>query len=269
MSDLKTVRVGGHPITYQDRGPSDAPAVVLLSGWCHDHRLFDRLVPRLGDDLRVLCVDWRGHGEDRSPVGDFGYAEQAADTLAVLDALRVDRFLPVSHSHGGWANLEIAERTGTARVPRLIVVDWLMTPPSPDFAAGLAAIQDPDRWTEARQSLYDVWLNGHHHERVQRHLDVEMSGFDFEMWARSCRVIADAYAEFGSPLERMAGLSEQRPIKHLFSQPDTRSYEQAHIDFQSGHPWFEYRTLNGPTHFPTLDSPDKVAAEIRDYIKAL
>ena len=103
-----------------------------------------------------------------------------------------------------------------------------MTPPSPDFAAGLAAIQDPDHWIEARQGLYDVWLNGHRHERVQRH----------------------------------------RPIKHLFSQPTTHSYEQAQMDFRAEHPWFEYRTLNGPTHFPTLDSPEKVAAEIRAYVTA-
>ncbi|MFI0351234.1 alpha/beta fold hydrolase [Actinomadura sp. 9N407] len=264
-ADLKTITVAGNPISYQDQGPVGAPAVVLMSGWCHDHRLFDQLVPHLSDDLRVLCVDWRGHGEDRTPVADFGYAEQASDTLAVLGALGVDRFLPVSHSHGGWANLEIAERAGTARAPRLIVIDWLMTPPAPEFAEGLAAIQDPDRWIAGRQGLFDVWINGRRHERVQRHLDVEMAGFDFEMWARSCRVIADAYAAFGSPLERMTGLSETRPVKHLFSQPTDPAYERAQIDFRAEHPWFDYRTLGGPTHFPTLDSPGKVAAEIRAY----
>ncbi|TDD76824.1 alpha/beta fold hydrolase, partial [Actinomadura rubrisoli] len=248
-TDLKAVRIGGHPITYLDQGPRDAPAVVLMSGWCHDHRLFDRLLPHLAGDLRVLCVDWRGHGEDRSPVADFGYPEQASDTIAVLDALGVDRFLPVSHSHGGWASLEIAERVGTARAPRLIVVDWLMTPPAPGFAAGLAAIQDPERWIEGRRGLYEVWMNGHEHERVRRHLEEEMSGFGFEMWARSCRVIAGAYAEFGSPLRRMAGLAEHRPVKHLFSQPTDPAYEQAQIDFRARHPWFDYRTLGGPTHF--------------------
>ncbi|QKG24399.1 alpha/beta fold hydrolase [Actinomadura verrucosospora] len=266
MTDLKTLRIGGNPITYQDLGPRDAPAVVLMSGWCHDHRLFDRLVPHLAGDLRVLCIDWRGHGEDRTPVADFGYREQASDTIAVLDELGVGRFLPLSHSHGGWANLEIAERVGAARAPRLIVVDWLMTPPAPEFAAGLAAIQDPATWIEGRQGLYDVWLNGQDHERVKRHLDEEMSGFDFEMWARSCRVIAEAYAEFGSPLDRMVGLTERRPVTHLFSQPTDPAYEQAQIDFRAGHPWFGYRTLGGPTHFPTLDVPDKVAAEIRDQL---
>ncbi|WP_084264488.1 alpha/beta fold hydrolase [Actinomadura macra] len=265
-TDLKTLWIDGNPISYQDQGPRGAPTVVLLSGWCHDHRLFDQLVPFLSDDLRVLCVDWRGHGEDRTPVADFGYREQAADTIAVLDALGVDRFLPLSHSHGGWALLEIAERVGTARVPRILVADWLMTPPAPEFAAGLAAIQDPARWIEGRRNLYEVWLNGRDHERVRRHLDEEMSGFGFEMWARSCRVIAGAYAEFGSPLQRMAGLTEPRPVKHLFSQPTDPEYERAQIEFRAGHPWFDYHVLGGPTHFPTLDVPDKVAAEIRGHL---
>lgn len=265
-ADLGTIHVAGHPISYQDQGPRDAPVVVLMSGWCHDHRLFDQLVPHLRDDLRVLCIDWRGHGADRSPVADFGPPEQASDTIAVLDALGVDRFLPVSHSHGGWVNLEIAERVGVARAPRLVVVDWLMTPPAPGFAEGLAAIQDPERWIEGRQGLYDVWLAGRRHERVQRHLDEEMSGFGFEMWARSCRVIADAYAASGSPLQRMARLTEPRPITHLYSQPTDPAYERAQADFRAGHPWFDHRTLGGPTHFPTLDSPEAVAAAIREHL---
>lgn len=264
--ELRTIEVNGHPISYQDNGPADAPVVVLMSGWCHDHRLFDQLVPHLESDLRVLCVDWRGHGADRTPVPDFGYREQAADTIAVLDALGVDRFLPLSHSHGGWANLEIADRVGIERTPRLLVVDWLMTSPAPGFTDGLAAIQDPERWIAGRQGLYDVWLNGQRHERVERHLEVEMSGFDFEMWARSCRVIADAYATFGSPLQRMASLAAPRPTTHLFSQPNDPAYEKAQVDFRSEHPWFDYRTLGGPTHFPTLDSPALVAAAVRDNL---
>lgn len=70
---LHTIDAHGYPISHQDNGPPDAPVVVLMSGWCHDHRLFDQLVPHLEADLRVLCVDWRGHGADRSPVADFGY----------------------------------------------------------------------------------------------------------------------------------------------------------------------------------------------------
>lgn len=265
-TELHTMEVDGYPISYQDNGPQDGPVVVLMSGWCHDHRLFDQLVPHLESDTRVLCIDWRGHGADRSDIPAFGYAEQASDTIAVLDALGVETFLPVSHSHGGWANLEIAERVGRQRAGRVVVVDWLMTPPAPDFADSLARIQDPEQWIDGRQALYDVWLNGQDHARVHRHLAEEMSGFGFDMWALSCEVIAKAYAQFQSPLDRMASLSEPRPVKHLFSQPTDPAYAKAQDDFHATHSWFEYKMLGGPTHFPTLDSPALVAAEIRSYL---
>ncbi|WP_051580963.1 alpha/beta fold hydrolase [Pseudonocardia acaciae] len=266
---LGSLDVGGHVISYLDHGPRHAPVVLLMSGWCHDHRLFDQLVPLLRAHYRTLCVDWRGHGADRGPVPDFGCPEQAADTLAVLDALGIERFLPVSHSHGGWANLLIADRAGTARVPRLILLDWLMTPPAPGFADSLAAIQNPDTWVEGRRRLFDVWLNGQDQPRVRRHLDEEMSGFGYPMWALSCRVIADAYAEFGSPLNRMAAMAEPRTVKHLFSQPTDPAYERAQHEFGRHHPWFDYRMLGGPTHFPSLDSPARVAAEIAEYAEPL
>ncbi|MEV0598689.1 alpha/beta fold hydrolase [Streptomyces sp. NPDC050315] len=262
-SPLRTAVIAGHPLTFDVHGSAENPTVVLLSGWCQDHRLFDPLLPHLADTHHVIRIDWRGHGEDRSPVADFGYREQADDVIAVLDELGIGTFLPVSTSHGGWANVEIADRLGTARVPRSLVIDWIMTPAAPEFLAGLEASQDPEHWTEARQSLFDVWLAGSSHEIVRHHLEKEMAAFDYEMWARSCRVIADAYGRWDSPLQRMQAMSEHRPMRHLFSQPSAPEYVQAQADFQAAHSWFSYRQVRGETHFPTLDSPGVVAEEIR------
>ncbi|MFE3021531.1 alpha/beta fold hydrolase [Streptomyces sp. NPDC059256] len=263
---LRSTTVNGHPITHDLHGPEGAPVVVLLSGWCQDHRLFDPLVPQLASNHQVLRIDWRGHGDDRSPIADFGYREQADDVLALLDKLEVETFLPVSTSHGGWANVDIADRLGPTRVPRAIVIDWIMTAPPAGFADGLAAIQDPKRWVAGRQGLFDTWLNGSTHAGVCHHLDHEMAGFDFEMWARSCRVIADAYERWGSPLERMSALGEHRPVRHLFSQPTAPAYVNAQREFAARHPWFSYHEVGGETHFPTLDSPEVVADQIRAFL---
>ncbi|WP_425826800.1 alpha/beta fold hydrolase [Streptomyces fractus] len=267
-STLKTAVVAGNPLTYDIHGDPEHPTVVLLSGWCQDHRLFDPLLPLLADTHHVIRVDWRGHGEDRTPVADFGSREQAEDVIALLERLGVDAFLPVSTSHGGWANIEIADRLGTARVPQVLVIDWIMTPAGPEFLAGLNAVQDPGTWREARQGLFDVWLGDSDHPLVRHHLDEEMAAFDFEMWARSCRVIADAYGTWGSPLRRMAAMKERRPVRHLFSQPTEAEYARAQDTFHAEHPWFSYRMVGGETHFPTLDSPAVVAEEIRTLTAA-
>lgn len=263
---MRTLDVAGHPITYDEHGDPSAPAVVLLTGWCQDHRLFDPLLPLLTEDHYVVRIDWRGHGEDRAPVADFGPAEQASDAVAVLDALAIGRFLPVSTSHGGWANLELADAVGTARVPRTMVIDWLQTPASPEFLAGLAASRGDD-WRAAQRELFDIWLDGSSNERVRRHLDDEMAEFDHEMWARSCDVIAAAYRQWGSPMQRMTRMKQQRPVRHLFSQPTTDEYVRAHREFADAYPWYSYRLLGGETHFPTLDSPRLVADDIRSFAR--
>ncbi|MGY0500352.1 alpha/beta fold hydrolase [Nocardia sp. FBN12] len=267
-STMKSLDVAGHAISYDEHGDRGTPTIALLTGWCQDHRLFDPLVPLLAEDHHVVRIDWRGHGEDRTPVADFGPTEQAGDTLAVLDAIGVDRFLPLSTSHGGWANLELTDHVGADRAPAAIVIDWLMTPASAEFLAGLAGSHDPDNWQAAQRELFDIWLNGSSNELVRNHLDNEMAAFDHEMWARSCDVIAAAYRQWGSPLQRMDKVAEHRPIRHLFSQPTAPEYLQAQQDFHDAHQWFTFRMLGGETHFPTLDSPALVAEEVRTLARS-
>ncbi len=265
---MESLVVAGNSISYDQHGDAARPAVVLLTGWCQDHRLFDPLVPLLADDYYVVRIDWRGHGDDRTPVADFGPVEQASDALAVIDSLGIDRFLPVSTSHGGWANLELTERVGTARVPASIVIDWLMTSATPEFLQNLAASRGSD-WVQAQRELFDIWLDGSDNELVRNHLDNEMAAFDHEMWARSCDVIAEAYGKWGSPLQRMEKIPGERKIRHLFSQPTAAEYIGAQEDFHRTHPWFSYKLMGGETHFPTLDSPMHVADEIRSMIRSV
>ena len=263
-SVLESIAVADHGISYDEHGDRSNPSVVLLSGWCQDHRLFGPLLPILAKDHHVVRIDWRGHGVDRTPVSDFGPDEQASDTLAVLDSIGVEKFLALSTSHGGWANLELAELVGAERAPSLIVIDWLMTQASPEFLANLAASRAPG-WASAQRELFDIWLNGSSNELVRNHLDNEMAAFDHDMWALSCEVIARAYRTWGSPLQRMKKMSEHRTIRHLFSQPTAVEYQQAQRDFHTHNPWFSHRMLGGETHFPTLDSPELVADEIRTF----
>ncbi|YCK40116.1 hypothetical protein ACNF49_40430 [Actinomadura sp. ATCC 39365] len=110
--------------------------------------------------------------------------------------------------------------------------------------------------------MFDIWLDRSDSPEVRRHLEEEMAGFEEEMWTRSCRVIEAAYARWGSPLERMLAIKEERPIAHLFSQPGDLGHRREQRAFSAGHPWFQPRWLGGPTHFPTLDSPELISEAI-------
>ncbi len=263
---INTMTVNGVQIAFDDQGLAPGPAIVLLTGWAHDHRAYNRLLPHLLPDHRVIRVCWRGHGPDRTPVGDFGVAEQTADTIALLDALEIESFVPVAHAHGGWAALDIADALGAQRVPQVMILDLIMTPPPPEFVAGLHAIQQRETWLAGREGLVQSWLAGSSDEAVRYHMEHECGGFAFDMWSRACRVIENAYDTWGSPMGRMERLVEPRPIRHVFSHPKVPEYDQLHEEFRSRNPWFSYTRLNGQTHFPGLELPDRVARELHDLL---
>ena len=264
-----TKTVNGVEICYHQAGFACTPPIVLLSGWAHDMRLYDRMVPLLVPKHTVLRINWRGHSINRDYEGNFGVEEQVADTIAMLKALGIDKFHLVSHSHGGWPALELADRLGKDRVLTLLMIDQIMTAPPPPFQAGLKAIQDPKTWNTARQSLFENWLAGSTNEHVMDHLVYSMGSFGYHMWSLSCKVIENAYATHHSPMSRMKKITNPPPIRHVFSHPlDSQEYRQLHEDFAKENSWFSYKDVEGETHFPSVEVPERVVEQMEDLIRS-
>lgn len=262
---MKTITLGSNTFDYQDSGSGDT-TLLLLSGWCQDHQLFKHLIPLLAQHYRVLNIDWRGHNAARSYDGDFGMDDLTADLVLFLDRLDVERLIPLSTSHGGWANIALSQQLGPLRVPKTIVVDWLMTGAFTDLLQNLQQSQRPESWQQARDALFAEWVAHTDNQDVINHVQQEMAGFDQEMWIRSCREIELAYGQFGSPLQRLEQLTPERPVMHLYSQPHSAEYDQLQREFAQRHRWFNPVKIAGASHFPTLESPDKVVMEIRSFI---
>ncbi|KAJ5682703.1 hypothetical protein N7462_005868 [Penicillium macrosclerotiorum] len=263
-----TKNINGVEICYDECGTANRPALVLLSGWAHDLRLYDELLPYLASKYWVIRVCWRGHGPSRDDIGDFGVDEQISDTVGLLNSLDIDKFYLVSHSHGGWPALGIIDQLGKDRVLCLLMIDLIMTPPPPEFAAGLQKMQDKQIWKAARQDLYDDWIAGTNNKAVQDHFIYSFGGFGYHMWALSCRVIAGAYQEHGTPMHRMEKIESPPPIRHVFSHPlNNLVYRELHEKFSKKNPWFSYCDLGGGTHFPSLELPKKVADQIDELVQ--
>ncbi|KAL3462726.1 Alpha/Beta hydrolase protein [Aspergillus heterothallicus] len=272
---LLTKTINGTEISYDTSGYATGPPIVLLTGWAHDIQLYDHLLPHLAHKYNVIRINWRGHGPSRDPIADFGVDEQVSDTIALLDALDVDTFHLVSHSHGGWAGLGLLDKVGPSRVLSLFMIDQIMTNPPAAFASGLAAMQDKNTWKSARAGLFDNWLGGCNNAAVRDHFAYSFGKFGYDMWALSCRVIAGAYGEHGNPMqwmEKLAGQGKIVPIRHVFSHPiGDAAYRVRHEEFQAacGKQWFSWSDLGGPTHFPSLDSPGVVAGELEAFISGV
>lgn len=262
-----TKTVNGVEICYDQAGFACTPPIVLVSGWAHDMRLYDRMVPLLVPKHTVVRINWRGHSINRDYEQDFGVEEQVADTIAMLKALGIDKFYLVAHSHGGWPALELADSLGKDRVLALLMIDQIMTAPPPPFQKGLMEIQDPKTWNIARQSLFENWLAGSTNEHVIDHIAYSMGSFGYHMWSLSCKVIEKAYATHTSPMSRMKKITNPPPIRHVFSHPlESQEYRKIHEDFAKENSWFSYKDVEGETHFPSVEVPESVVQQLEDLI---
>jgi pimeloyl-ACP methyl ester carboxylesterase len=127
----------GVRLHYQVDGPDDAPVVVLLHGLGSDGQADQPLIDAIGDRLRVVRLDLRGHGRSE-PVTDparYGWFDRAAaDVHELLDALGLE----TAALQGGSLGAAVALATGLDRPARVRALGLS----SPAIGAG-AALGNP------------------------------------------------------------------------------------------------------------------------------
>ncbi|MFN8590818.1 MAG: alpha/beta hydrolase [Thermomicrobiales bacterium] len=112
--------INGAELYYVLEGPEDGPPVLLLHGGIGNTEEFRNVAPALvAAGYRTIAFDQRGRG--RSTWGDqpITYEQMAADTVAVLDKLGIERTDVIGWSDGGIVALELAV-THPERLKRVV-----------------------------------------------------------------------------------------------------------------------------------------------------
>lgn len=122
------------PLHYVVDGPADRPVLVLGPSLGTDLGLFDAQVAELSDRWRTVRFDLPGHGHSPAPPGLYTMPGIAADVLALLDGLAVERFHYAGVSIGGAIGQQLALDAGE----RLL---------SLTVCASAARFADPPSWT--------------------------------------------------------------------------------------------------------------------------
>ncbi len=113
------VDVGGPQIYYATYGKGE-PVILLHGGLGNsDHWAFQ--VPALAQKFQVIVIDSRGQGRSTRTKAPVTYDTMAADVLAVMDHLHVERAALVGWSDGGEIALKIAIEH-PERVTRMFVI---------------------------------------------------------------------------------------------------------------------------------------------------
>jgi pimeloyl-ACP methyl ester carboxylesterase len=99
---IETGRLGVH-IAEAGSGPP----VLLLHGWPQHWYAWRELIPLLAGSRHLICPDLRGFGWTDAPASGYRTADLAADMVALLDALELDRADVIGHGEGGRVGFEL------------------------------------------------------------------------------------------------------------------------------------------------------------------
>jgi pimeloyl-ACP methyl ester carboxylesterase len=127
----------GLELSYELFGDKGEPVVVLIRGTGASGSRWMPQVEAYRDEFRVLIFDNRGVGESDTPPGPYTVAEMAADTVALLDALDIDRCHVSGSSLGGAIGCHIAIEQPERVLSLQLHSSWLATHGYTAFSLGL------------------------------------------------------------------------------------------------------------------------------------
>jgi pimeloyl-ACP methyl ester carboxylesterase len=106
FASLKQINAGLLNVGYAEAGPADGKPVILLHGWPYDIHAFVDVAPILASaGYRVIIPHVRGYGTTTflsdTTVRNGQPSALAADTIALMDALKIDKATLAGFDWGG------------------------------------------------------------------------------------------------------------------------------------------------------------------------
>lgn len=226
------------------RRPGNGPSLLLMPGTFSDARNYVLAVQSLDPSFEVLILESRGIGGSWPPPETSSIEACAADAIAVLDSLGVDRCFVGGHSLGGMIALELGRQI-PERVRGVISVEgWTNSQAAVDaFQSDMKSTLSEAQLAEMERYRADVL-------RLWTPEQRSMFGSIWKKWDG-----AEFLKTTSLPvLELYGDRSKPRPAQELLGIP-----QRDNIEFV----WFA-----GASHSLLVERPSEVAAEINRFVKA-
>jgi pimeloyl-ACP methyl ester carboxylesterase len=270
-----------HGQIYARDYPGTGPAFVLMHGFPDNLHIYDELVPYLSRaGRRVVTFDFLGFGESSKQSGaSYNFKQQLGDLEEVVNALGLDKFIPVAHDASGPAAINFALEhpdrvaelhilnsiyawTPAIRIPELIEI--FATPSLQKLAT--AFMQSPEQlgWLlGVQQSLFHAALP----ESQKAHFLTVMPdliGQNFRQQPSAlpafAQMNADLFAEVKRNAERLPSVKAlQMPVKIIWGTSDPYLSKELADEFVG---MFQNATVDflDAGHWLQIDAPADVAA---------
>jgi 2-succinyl-6-hydroxy-2,4-cyclohexadiene-1-carboxylate synthase len=260
----------GVRLAVEDVGAGDP--VLLVHGFTGAQEDFTDHRSRFAEHARVVTFDHRGHGDSDDPTEASAYSldRLAADTLAVADALGLDRFRLLGHSMGGM----VARRVVLAhpdRVEALVLMDTSPGPPEgidPALVEVAAEVALTDGMTALRALLDEVDVLGSEADQRVRATRPGYDAFNAHKWARVSPV---AYATLAreivaQPDELAAMVGIECPTLVIVGEQDARFLDDARR-IAATIPGADLVVVPDAGHSPQFENPEPWFAAVDGFLR--
>jgi len=261
---------------YAREYPGEEPATVLMHGFPDTLHLYDRLLPWLTPQRRVVTFDFLGWGESEKPAGyPYTASNQTADLDAVIEQLHLQQVVLVAHDASGppaidWA-LAHADRVAalvllntyyclmpTLRPPEAI---WLNSTPLVRNVARFV-FQAFDNWLFRKMYWWQV--GGFMREAADREefLPLLYQQFAAAPSAQGAffRLNEDLLSTVRDRTKRIPQVQAfSRPVRIIFGASDPYLNVGVARRFHELFPTSELLLLPGAHHYVQIDEPEQVA----------
>ncbi len=248
------IAVDGGEVWAED-SEAGGPPVVLLHPGVGDSRIWEPVLPALGESYRVIRYDVRGFGRSPAPAVKFSLL---ADLITVLGYCALDRVAIVGCSQGGGCALGLAVEQ-PARVTALVLCPGLPGYPWPEEPDELDAeyeraldAGDVDALADLMQR---VWAGAGPTPAVMEQLRsaawAEISSRDME---QPDPPVFGRLGEISVPTSLLVGDADYPPLIQANRQAAARI------------PGCELAVVPGMAHLPPLREPDLVLRTIRSTL---
>jgi non-heme chloroperoxidase len=125
-------------LRYVEQGDEAGAPVIFLHGYTDSSYSFSRVLPLLGEERRAFALDQRGHGDSERPRRGYALRDFAADVVAFMDELELERATLVGHCMGSLVAQRVA-LDAPERVDKLVLASSMTSARSIVGAAELLA----------------------------------------------------------------------------------------------------------------------------------
>lgn len=242
------------------------PPLILLPGLGGRGMSWSAFLRAAASRFRVLTFDPRGSGDAPPLIGETSIRDFAAETLALLDVLEIERCALLGRSMGGMVAQELA-LLAPRRIERLVLVSTTARcgPHLAEVFRLWARMAEQGVPAELRHQSSLLWCLGERalarEPRVRRYLAARSAGdrpADYALQARAC-------AEHDA-LERLGGV---RIPTLVVSGTDDRLTPPAHAEtLAKAIPAARLRYIPGAGHLVHVEAPERFAAEVLGFLGA-